>query len=134
LRAAVEGLLPDASAAERRRSGARAGLLDKATETAGSLVPHVFMVDPTEMLSHVLPRPWLARGVSAVFKRVVATALRLSNTRKLWLQFVDDVDETFDTFWRQFPKRNVILRDMSQRRSGGGTCATPRRISESRNS
>ena len=82
--------------------------------TAGVLVPHVFMVDPTEKLSHVLPRPWLARGVSAVFKRVVATALRLSNTRKLWLQFVDDVDETFDTFWRQFPKRNVILRDMSQ--------------------
>jgi hypothetical protein len=82
--------------------------------TAGLLVPHVFMVDPTEKLSQFLRSASLARGLSAVFKRVVATGLRLSNTRKLWLQFVDDVDETFDTFWLRFPKRNMILRDMSQ--------------------
>ena len=81
---------------------------------AGSLVPHVFVVDPTEKLERVLRRPWLARSAAAVFKRLVSTGLWLSNPRKSWLQFVDDVDETFDTFWRQFPKRNMVLRDMSQ--------------------
>jgi hypothetical protein len=82
--------------------------------TAGSLVPHVFVVDPTEKLEPLLRRPWLAHTAAAVFKRLVAIGLRLSTPGKSWLQFVDDVDETFDTFWQQFPKRNMILRDMSQ--------------------
>jgi len=82
--------------------------------TAGSLVPHVFIVDPTEKFEPLLRHPWLARTAAAMFKRLVAFGLRLSNPGKSWLQFVDDVDETFDTFWRQFPKRNMILRDMSQ--------------------
>jgi len=82
--------------------------------TAGSLVPHVFVVDPTEKLESVMRRPWLAHSAAAVFKHLVATGLWLSNPRKSWLQFVDDVDESFDTFWRQFPKRNMVVRDMSQ--------------------
>ena len=82
--------------------------------TAGSLVPHVFVVDPTEQFERVLRNSWLAHTGAAVFKRLIATGLRLSNPGKSWLQFVDDVDGTFDTFWRQFPKRNMVVRDMSQ--------------------
>ena len=47
--------------------------------TAGSLVPHVFVVDPTEKLEPLLRRPWLAHTAAAVFKRLVAIGLRLSN-------------------------------------------------------
>lgn len=82
--------------------------------TAGALVPHVYLIDPTDVFVRLLRNPWLTRSVAAVFKRVVPSALRIANRGKSWLQFVDDVDESFDAFWRQFPKRNVILRDMSQ--------------------
>ena len=80
--------------------------------TVGSLVPHVFLVDPTEAFMRLLRHQLLARGVASVFRGLMTTGLCLSGSGKL--QFVDDVDETFDMFWRQFPKRNVILRDMSQ--------------------
>jgi hypothetical protein len=82
--------------------------------TSGSLVPYVYRIDPTDALLRLVRHPWLARSAAAVFKRVMPTALRLMNPGKSWLQFVDDVDETFDVFWRQFPKRNLIVRDMSQ--------------------
>jgi hypothetical protein len=77
-------------------------------------VPHVFLVDPTDALRRIVRREWLVRSIAAVYKRAVATGLRLTGSRHASLQFADDVDETFDTLWREFPKRNLILRDMSQ--------------------
>ena len=82
--------------------------------TAGRFVPHVFLMDPTDALRRTVRREWLARGIAALYKRAIATGLRLTGPRRASLQLVDDVDETFDTLWRQFPKRNLILRDMSQ--------------------
>jgi|SRR5688572_10896244 len=82
--------------------------------TAGSFVPHVFMMDPTDACARLLRLPWLARSVAAMLKCMVATGLRLSAPAASSLEFADDVDGTFDTFWRDFPKRNLILRDMSQ--------------------
>jgi len=86
--------------------------------TAGRLVPHVFLVDPTDALAALLRNEALARGVAAVFAKLVAASLRLY--RRLcvahgWsLQCADDVDETFDAFWRDYPKRHLTVRDMSQ--------------------
>ena len=82
--------------------------------TAGRLVPHVFLVDPTESLSRLLRHERLARGAASVFKRLVGAGLRLSVPRGSSLHIVDDVDETFDEFWRDLPKKNLFVRDMSQ--------------------
>jgi GNAT superfamily N-acetyltransferase len=82
--------------------------------TAGHLVPHVFLVDPRDTFAALLRNQLLARGAAAVFSRVLAASLRLSVADGASLQFVDDVDETFDTFWSEYPKENLTLRDMSQ--------------------
>ena len=83
-------------------------------DDCGLAVPHVFLVDPTDRLERLLGHQRLARSVSALFRRLLATGLSLLEAGDSRLEFVDDLDESFDTFWRQFPKRNVILRDMSR--------------------
>jgi len=82
--------------------------------TAGALVPHVFIVDPTELCTRLVRNQWLGRATAAVFKGVVGIGLRLTQPMHASLQIVDDVDESFDRFWRDFPKDNLTLRDMSQ--------------------
>jgi hypothetical protein len=60
--------------------------------TSGALVPHVYLIDPTDAFVRLVRHPWLARSAAAVFKRVMPTALRVMNpgTRSAQTQRRDD--------------------------------------------
>jgi hypothetical protein len=79
----------------------------------GKLIQHVMLLDPREKLDERFGNAALSRAVGRIYKVLLRTMLWLKTSRQFSLQVGMQFDESFERFWREFPKRGVCLADRS---------------------
>jgi GNAT superfamily N-acetyltransferase len=94
-------------------AAARKSLKAIGWQTVGSLIPHVFLLNPDRKLHKLLKSTWMASRISRLYTRAVFQILSRTIQKECSLQLVDQLDESFEVFWRNFPKGNLVLRDRS---------------------
>jgi hypothetical protein len=107
----IESNLSDTIAFVMPNAAAQKSLSAAGWKTVGSLVPHVFLLNPGEKLLSLLRSKWLASCIGGLFTSLVSQLLSLKVQKGCSLQLVDRLDESFESFWRDFPKGHLVLRD-----------------------
>jgi hypothetical protein len=109
----IDSNLSDTIAFVMPNAAAQRSLSVAGWKTVGSLVSHVFLLNPGEKLFPLLKSKWLAYRLGGLFTGLVSLILSLKVQQGCSIQLVDRLDESFESFWRNFPKGRLILRDRS---------------------
>lgn len=79
--------------------------------TTGKLVPHVFLLDPSRKFLPLLKFEKLVCWLGRLFSNLISQFLSIRVHEGCSIQFEDKLDESFDDFWRKYPKEKLIQRD-----------------------
>lgn len=79
----------------------------------GKLIQHVMLLNPREKLDERFGNPGLSRAAGKIYRALLRTMLWLKTSRAFVLQLDTQLDESFERFWREFPKRGICLADRS---------------------
>jgi GNAT superfamily N-acetyltransferase len=90
---------------------ARQALTSVAWTTAGSLVPYAFALNPEEKLLRFLKSSQLANAAARLVSTLMKGIIRRHRKAGYALSIVDEPDDSFDAFWKRYPKANAILSD-----------------------
>ena len=80
-------------------------------KVGGKLIPFVFPLNPTEKLCRLFRSRWLAASVAWLFRKSVSSILRYHLKEGYSMHMVDEFDDSFEAFWRDFPKAGLTVRD-----------------------
>ncbi|TMH40106.1 MAG: GNAT family N-acetyltransferase [Betaproteobacteria bacterium] len=79
--------------------------------TGGRLVPYVFVLNPEAKLPGSLKGSQLAVGVARAVSKAMAKLQRWHLRPGYSLSVVDTLDDSFDAFWKRYPKAKLVLSD-----------------------
>lgn len=77
----------------------------------GELIPYVLLYDPGKKLSRILKNELLAKLVTLPITILVTAAVRLRIKKGCEIQFIDNVDDSFDKLWTEISKENLVISD-----------------------
>jgi len=77
----------------------------------GRLVPYVFVLNPEAKLPSILKRSHLGVGVARAASKAMASVHRWHLRAGYSLSVVDTLDDSFDVFWKRYPKTRLLLSD-----------------------
>lgn len=78
-----------------------------------SLVPHVFMLDPTEKIRKLLKIRLVASLLGKTIRSLVRAKLVRDNLDDYGMETLHAFDESFESFWQAFPKQRMIVGERS---------------------
>ncbi len=83
-------------------------------KTPEQLLPHVFLINPSEKISRFIKNKCLSNVCGKIFQKILSTGLRLwPSDNGISLERTTEFCRSFDLFWAVFPKEGVIIRDRS---------------------
>ena len=77
----------------------------------GRLVPYVFVLNPEAKLPSILKGSHLGVGVARAASKAMASVHRWHLRAGYSLSVVDTLDDSFDVFWKRYPKTRLLLSD-----------------------
>ena len=90
---------------------ARKSLGSAGWETKEILIRHTFFLNPTEKINEFVKNRYVSLLIGKLIQGYYNLKLGFIDHKDLKLITVDNVDDSFDSFWESLPKQGLILRD-----------------------